>query len=274
MNKIEILMPVYNGEKYLAEQIDSILTQTYSNWILRIRNDGSKDNSQSIIDKYCSEYPSKIICDNTVKGNIGLIQSLNILLNSVTEDYIMFSDQDDIWLENKIEDSLNEMQRLEKNHICKPVMICTDVTCVDENCKIIAQSFFESQRFIKGIIGNKIKMLALNEVQGCTIMINKHSLQHISPLPNCMKIHDMWIATIIAHYGCVSYLYKQTMLYRQHSNNTLGNININYQYYIKRLKKSYKTIHFLFQLSHHLPFQINIPLVIYYKAKFALKRII
>ena len=112
---VEILMPVYNGEKYLAEQIDSILSQSYSEWILKIRNDGSTDNSQTIIDQYCNKYPDKIKCIKEPKENIGLIKSLNILLENPIGNYLMFSDQDDIWLKDKIIDTLTEIKKIEKN---------------------------------------------------------------------------------------------------------------------------------------------------------------
>lgn len=271
MNKVQILMPVYNGEKYLREQIDSFLRQTYSEWELLIRNDGSCDNSQLIIDEYCNKYPGKIRFIDTPKENIGLVRSLNVLLNQADADFIMFSDQDDIWLPEKMEWSLGEIQRIEKRG--KPAMICTDVTCVDECGRTICQSLFQNMHLIDSVMGNKQKMLALNIIQGCTIMINKSAKVKIYPMPEYMRMHDMWIGAVVAHYGTTSYLHKQTMLYRQHNRNVVGSVSVNANYFRKRLIWLPRTIKYCKQLSADLPFTVNIPLVIYYKFFYSFKRL-
>ena len=271
---VDIVMPVYNGARFLEEQIESIINQTYTNWVLKIRNDGSTDNSQDIIDKYCKKYPNKIVCIKDINKNIGLVSSLNVLLNNVDADYIMFADQDDVWFPNKIQRSLMDLQSIELCNNDIPVMVCTDVTCVDENKNILAESFFMSQHFLDNIIGDRHKMLALNEVQGCTIMINKAALKYILPLPSCIKVHDMWIALITLHYGKISYLKYSTMYYRQHNNNTIGSKNIDLKYFIHRFLVSFSTIKFYIKLSKYLPFKLNITLVIYYKFIFTIKRLL
>lgn len=267
---VDILLPVYNGEKYLSEQIESYLRQTYTDWNLLIRNDGSTDNSQAVIDNYCKLYPDKIRFIKEPIENIGLVGSLNVLLSHTTGDYIMLSDQDDVWLPEKIELSLNEIKRIEKDN--KPAMVCTDAICVDENMEVLSKSFFESQKFIDGIMGDKEKMMALNEVQGCTVIINKSSLSHICQLPTFMKIHDMWIGVICAHYGSVSYLHKQTLLYRQHTGNTLGSVNVNANYYLHRIKFFPYLIKSRYKLFKALPFKVNIFRFICYKVIYAVRR--
>lgn len=255
---IEILLPVYNGEKYLAEQIDSILAQTNHDWVLKIRNDGSIDNSQNIINEYCRRYPTKIVEIKSPQENVGLINSLNILLETATDaDYIMFSDQDDVWLPNKIQLSIDEIKKLEEKYINKPVMVCTDAICTDSNLIIISPSFFKSQKFIPNIVGDKYKMLALNQVQGCTIMINRSTYIKIYPLPSFMKIHDMWVGVICAHYGVAKYLPVQTLFYRQHASNTLGGQSINLKYYFSRIGSLWYLLQSRYKLFKILPFKIN-----------------
>ncbi|MHB9334492.1 glycosyltransferase, partial [Fusobacterium polymorphum] len=100
--KIEILMATYNGEKYVGEQIDSIIHQTYKNWKLLIRDDNSTDKTLEILKEYeKKDKRIKIIEDK--KGNLGFVKNFEELLNNSKEDWVMFSDQDDYWLENKIE---------------------------------------------------------------------------------------------------------------------------------------------------------------------------
>ena len=110
-SKIEILMATYNGEKYIREQIDSIISQTYSNWTLLIRDDVSKDDTVKIIKEYeKKDKRIKLLEDN--KGNLGFVKNFEELLKNSSEDFIMFSDQDDYWLEDKIEKYINELKKI------------------------------------------------------------------------------------------------------------------------------------------------------------------
>lgn len=271
---IEILLPVYNGEKYLVEQIESIIGQTNTEWILKIRNDGSKDNSQTIINRYCHDYPDKIIAIDSPKENVGLVQSLNYLLAAEPHcDYIMFSDQDDIWNNYKIECSLNEIKKLEQIYNKIPLGVCTDSQCINSKLEITASSFFRSQKFPDNILGNIHKMLALNIVQGCTLITNNLAKEKYYPLPSFLNVHDMWIAVIIAFYGKIFYYKNTTMSYRQHEQNVLGEINVNLQYYLNRSKSILNTISLLRQIQSELPFKTNLIEIIYYKLYYAFRRI-
>lgn len=271
---IEILLPVYNGEKYLAEQIESILAQTYNEWILKIRNDGSKDGSQAIIDRYCNTYPDKIVMIDSPKENVGLVQSINYLQAAEPHgDYIMFADQDDVWLPDKLEVSINEIKTLEKDNLGKPAMICTDATCVDANLNVINPSFFESQRFPYDTFDDVNKMIALNVIQGCTITINRHAVKYIFPMPLIMSIHDMWIGVNCTHFGKIKYLHHSTILYRQHLTNVVGSIDVSLKYYFYRLKNIAETFGFILRMKKHLQFNIRIDKIFYYKIKYMFSRI-
>lgn len=272
---IEILLPVYNGEKYLAEQIESILKQTYENWILKIRNDGSLDNSQVVIDYFCRKYPNKIFQIVSLDKNIGLVQSLNLLIESEPHgDYIAFSDQDDVWFPDKLKISIDKLKDLEKHNPKIPIGVCSDSSCVDSNLNIISQSFFKSQKFQGNIIGNINKMLALNIVQGSTVLTNRIAVDFYSPFPNFLNVHDMWLSVIISHYGQMTYVKTQTMLYRQHSNNVLGQLNIGFRYYVNRAKSTFKTLKLIRKIQKSLEFKTNLVLILIYKLQFACKRIL
>ena len=271
---IEILLPVYNGEKYLAEQIESIIAQTNHDWVIKIRNDGSSDNSHKVIKQYCERYPEKIINIDLPESNIGLVQSLNKLYEAEPHgDYIMFADQDDFWLPTKIEKCLSEAIEMERGNHNMPVMVCTDAKCVDQDLNVIDESFFESQKFPENIIGNVNKMAALNIVQGCTIMINKVASKYIFPMPLIMSIHDMWIALNCAYFGRVKYLKEPTILYRQHTSNVAGKVRVNSKYYLNRISHIKNTLTFIFKLNKNLKFNLNIPKVLFYKIIFMINRL-
>ena len=101
---IAILMSTYNGERYLREQIDSLLNQTYKDWKLYIRDDGSTDETISIIESYVNDYPDLIVLLKDDLGNLGSARSFMRILSVVDADYYMFCDQDDVWLPNKVKD--------------------------------------------------------------------------------------------------------------------------------------------------------------------------
>ena len=108
MKKIDILLATYNGEKYLQEQIESILNQTYTDFRLLISDDASTDNTIKIIEEYAKK--DKRILTFVQKENLGVIKNFEFLLNKVENEYFMFSDQDDIWMKEKIEKSLAKIE--------------------------------------------------------------------------------------------------------------------------------------------------------------------
>lgn len=222
MPEIDILMATYNGEKYIEQQIESILLQSNKNWRLLIRDDCSKDNTPKIIKKYCKMYSGKIIqVDNNNKG-LGAAQNFSCLLENSEAEYIMFSDQDDFWLEDKIELTYKLMVESEaKYRKSMPILVHSELKVVDKALKTISGSFWKHQLINPD---NKAinRLLIQNNVTGCTVMINKalRDLQH--PVPKDAIMHDWWIALVAATFGKIEYIYQPTILYRQHGNNDVG----------------------------------------------------
>lgn len=268
---IDILLSTYNGEKYLRQQIDSIINQTYTNWKLIIRDDGSSDKTFDIIDDYALSYPEKIKIVDKGTSNLGSSKSFERLLDFVKSDYFMFSDQDDIWCTDKIERTFNEMLRIESLYGKNiPLMVCTDAKCIDRDGKEICESFFTSQKFID-TTKKSIKLLALNVVQGSTMLMNKKVIELVRPFPNYVQ-HDQWIAVIIVHYGKISYLHERLLLYRQHSNNVLGALNIDVNYFMHKIRNIKRQMQIYYSFYKNLPFRPNILKWIYLKIYYSLKR--
>lgn len=215
---IDVLMATYNGEKYLKQQIESILNQTYKNINLIISDDCSKDTTVQIL----REYEKK---DSRVKvyvqeQNLGYIKNFEFLLTKVQNDIYMLSDQDDVWKPNKIENTYNRLKEEEAD------FVFTDLEVVDTNLKQIYPSFndfMKLTRKIKKYNGYERQYL-YNCVTGCTIMSKKQFIEKILPLPAKSKylVHDMWMGLIVSIYGKVAYLDEKTIYYRQHGNNQIG----------------------------------------------------
>lgn len=216
---ITVLLAVYNGEKYLKEQIESILNQSVKDIKIIIRDDGSTDNSAEIISFYCNEYPDKISCvigspTGSASGNF------SELLKKCDSDYIMFCDQDDVWLPEKIEKTLAAMQSAEQISE-RPVLVHTDLKVVNQNLDEIAPSFFDFQKLIQKDV-TLPKLLVQNYVTGCTVMINRALKEKCGEIPSDCIMHDWWLALVAVLFGEFVCVNEPTMLYRQHECNQVG----------------------------------------------------
>lgn len=216
---VTVLLAVYNGEKYLKEQIDSILTQTVKNIKIVIRDDGSGDGSPLIIDDYCNKYP-QIISKLEGAPTGSAKQNFAKLLENCDSDYIMFCDQDDVWLPEKIEKTLAAMQKAEGDGKT-PVLVHTDLKVVDHSLNVISPSFFEFQKLIQDDI-TLSKLLVQNYVTGCTVMINRALKEKCSNIPENCIMHDWWLALVAVLFGKLVCVQEPTMLYRQHESNQVG----------------------------------------------------
>ena len=217
MEKVDILLATYNGEKYLREQIDSILNQTHTEFRLLISDDGSTDGTREILKEY-KEKDGRIYVFFQ-ENNLGVVKNFEFLLEKVEAKYYMFSDQDDIWKETKIEKSLNKIEEGFD-------LVYSDLEVVDENLNVTYSSYWK----LKGIY-NKIKKynnfesLYLNNfITGCTMISKKELINSFMPLPNTSKfvLHDYWISLIISQNGKIAYIEEPLIKYRQHKNNKVG----------------------------------------------------
>jgi glycosyltransferase involved in cell wall biosynthesis len=237
---IEILLATCNGEKYLEEQIDSILNQSFTDWNLIIRDDKSEDKTLQIIEKYIKKYPQKIFLIQDIESNfrLGAAQNFSKLLKYSSADYILFSDQDDIWLENKIKDSLEHMWNLESsNGKTLPILIHTDLSIVNTNLELIHPSYWQHQ-YLDPQRSALNHFLVRNLITGCTVIVNRALKNLAVPIPDTAYMHDWWLALVASAFGKISYLSEPTILYRQHSANEVGAQSKGIKHIINRFFKS------------------------------------
>lgn len=219
---VAILMATYNGEKYICEQIDSILAQTYKDWRLYIHDDGSKDGTKEILTQYATKYPDQIsVMEYSSQG--GALQNFMSLLDKVEAPYYMFSDQDDVWLPNKVEIEYARMKEAESHEGAKPILVFTDLVVVDVNKNVINPSFWEYEGIYPKFVKRFSDLAALNIVTGCTMLFNHKAKEILGKSYGKAMMHDAWIAMhVIACGGTLCEVDTATMLYRQHGDNTLG----------------------------------------------------
>lgn len=243
---IAILLAAYNAEKYLVEQIESLICQTNQDWTLYIRNDGSKDNTDEIISNYCSRYSNIIEIDRGGE-NLGCRNNFFRLLEVVESEYYMFCDQDDVWLSNKIELSVDRMGEIKSINPDKPLLVHTDSAIYDENLNVVAESFWKTVNI------NPDKYLSFNLIcvcsciSGATMLFNKKVKNLVFPLADNNLIFDYWIAINAVKFGVISTIHKPTRKYRQHNSNVCG-VTVGGE---NTLKNKLKNTAFIFKKYKH-----------------------
>ncbi len=224
--KIDVLLATYNGEKYLREQIESILNQTYQNIRLVISDDCSTDNTRNILMEYLQK--DRRVEIHFQEKNLGYVKNFEFLLKQVTNSYFMLSDQDDFWLPQKIEKSY---ENIKSNNA---ILAFGDLEVVDKELKTIYPSFNDYMKLTRKIQKFKdYRMQYLyNCVTGCTIIAKKELIEEVLPIPTDSKyaIHDLWIGLIATLNGKVSYMPEKYIKYRQHGNNQVGTDKLSHKF--------------------------------------------
>lgn len=238
---IDILLSTYDGKKYIKEQIESILNQTYKDWRLLIRDDGSSDRTLEIIEEYVKKLNGKMYFINDSDKHLGAAVSFFKLLNYSTADYIMFCDQDDVWIADKIEITLNKMYTLEKLYPDKPILVHSNLKVVDAFLKTIYESFWKYQK-LNPNLKRLNNLLIQNNVTGCTVLINKKLKDLLKTVPGNAIMHDWWFALVASAFGFIDYIDEPLILYRQHGANDTGAKKYKITYFVSRVFKFNESI--------------------------------
>lgn len=219
---VEILLATYNGEEYLESQIDSILDQDYENILISARDDGSSDNTRSILSKYSAKHPSKIRTYFNENDPEGPVTNFSELLSLSTAEYIMLSDQDDYWMKNKITRLMELLKSQEKVHgVDKPLLAHSDLIVADKNLDLVHRSFwrYSGHDPRKDSFG---RLLVQNVITGSASILNRPLAKLCIPIPKNVTMHDWWMALVASALGEIGFLNESTMFYRQHESNVLG----------------------------------------------------
>ncbi len=239
---IDILMSTYNGSRFVAEQIGSIREQTYTDFRLVVRDDGSTDETVAIIRDLAAVEPriSLIEYDGV---NLGAPASFMRLVELSTSPYFMFADQDDVWIPQKVERSFAKISKMSTEYgDDKPLLVFTDLKVVDQDLVEIGPSLWRLQKLDPDICRDWKRLLAQNVVTGCTIIANRAGGQASLPFALPEMMHDHWLAVNAAKYGHIDFLDDATVLYRQHTSNVEGSKNFGASYALSKIPTLSKRI--------------------------------
>lgn len=210
MKKVQVLLSSYNGEKYIREQIDSILSQRGVDVSLLVRDDGSTDSTCQILEEYSAENKLRWYQGENLKPARSFLQ---LLRDADTSEYFAFADQDDYWQPEKLEVAINSLER----YTGQPAMYFCKTQLADSNLKPIASPVL-TPRLTFG------ESLVYEFMPGCTMVLNKRLKEIINTYsPEYLSMHDVWIYGVAQAVGAkIIFDPVPHILYRQHGNNTIG----------------------------------------------------
>lgn len=229
MTTVQVILSSYNGEKYIREQLESILAQKGVEIRLLIRDDGSTDGTRSILSEYEQRFRNITVIYGT---NVGVIQSFFLLLEQAGDyPYLAFADQDDVWLEQKLKQAMDKITKKEKE-IVGPIVYCSAKQLVDDAlCPLPSPITYPK---VRTAFGNA---LVENMCTGCTCVINREMVQLLrGRIPKFAVMHDFWIYLVGTCFGSVIYDEESYILYRQHGTNKLGAATSLWENYKRRMK--------------------------------------
>ena len=221
---LAILLSTYNGERFLAEQLASLLRQTRQDFLIVARDDGSSDGSRALLEDHArrNSRQFRLLADDG--ANLGACGSFARLLEyalDLNPAYLMFCDQDDIWHEDKIERQMALMERTEAGETAIPVLVHSDLEVVSAANRSIAPSFAAYQGLDTARNGF-IELATSNLVTGCTALCNAALARRALPISPEAIMHDWWLALTASAFGRLAYGGEATVRYRQHDANTIG----------------------------------------------------
>lgn len=219
---VDVVLASYNGDKYISEQIDSILNQSHKNIRLYISDDGSVDETVNIINDYVRKDNRVHLVNRERVG--GVIKNFETALKYTTANYIMLSDQDDFWERDKIEKQLKAIIQEEQNFGNIAILGYTDLALVDEQLHPISQSFYRSAGLNPERNLHYCNLSWMGSVMGCTIIMNRNALDNAMPFHPHVIMHDHWLAMKTLTIGHLFYIDEPLIKYRQHSKNVSGGL--------------------------------------------------
>lgn len=213
MKSVIVLLSTYNGEKYLANQIDSLLCQEGVRVSVLARDDGSKDSTISILKDYSTKFSNFSYYEGS---NCGPAKSfLDLITRAGNADYYALCDQDDVWDKDKLACAVNRLNELNYD---KPNLYHSNLRIVDENL-----NFYRMSHSMRLCNSNRFSSLAENLCTGCTAVFNHKAKELITGrLPQYCTMHDTWVYMICMLLGNVVYDETAHISYRQHGNNVVG----------------------------------------------------
>jgi glycosyltransferase involved in cell wall biosynthesis len=215
----DVILAVWNGERYLPAMLDSLLGQTTRDFNVLVRDDGSRDGSLDILEKYKPKFEGRL---GVIAGEPSGSATTNfgILMRETKADYMLFADQDDVWKPEKVELTLRSLKEAEvKYGKSTPIYFATDIAVVNNDLELISPSYWKWKRLKPSMMSKLSQSLICVPIQGMASGMNRALLDLANPVAEKAISHDWWAQLIAAAMGKVICDPTVTALYRVHSQN-------------------------------------------------------
>lgn len=224
MPTVDILLATYNGARYLPDLLDSLARQTFKDWRLIVRDDGSTDGTVALIEAWARNGAHRVRMLSDGRGGLGACGNFDALLSASDAPYFMFCDQDDVWLPEKAARLLDLVRSAEARKGSEtPIMGHSDLALVGPDLRMIHPSFKRYVRIASPPASRLWRLvLVSNVVTGCASLGNAALRDMALPVPAHAAMHDWWLALVASTFGEIVYLPEATVLYRQHDLNAVG----------------------------------------------------
>lgn len=219
---IGICLATWNGAAFLNRQLESIAAQSFSDWHLYVRDDGSSDGTHRLLEGFFMQHPDRVTLVHDELGQLGACANFAALMAGTTEPYVAFSDQDDIWHEDKLTRTLDALRTLERTAAPDfPCMVHADRRLVDGQGQEIAASYWRSRKLAPGRLGAE-RHLSFCIAAGSTMLINRALVCKASPVPPEARMYDCWLELTAQFFGAVAALDETVLDHRRHGGNASG----------------------------------------------------
>ncbi len=215
---IGICLASHNGEKYIAEQLDSIFAQTYQHFRLYISDDRSSDSTLTIIKHFQKRFPGKVELVVNEK-QLGVLKNFEQLLYLCDEKYIALCDQDDVWEADKLQVQIDAMRELESRYPKMPCLVHSDLSMIDKDSRLLDDSYFRFRGYRLEDKRDLGHILGPSGVMGNTVLINAELSIKALPFPSALDVHDYWLGIVAELYGKRETIRRPLVRYRIHNEN-------------------------------------------------------
>lgn len=204
---VSVVLATYNGERYLKEQLDSVLAELQEGDELIVVDDASRDGTRQILNAV--RWPNLRTVFNP--ENLGVLCTFERGLQLATSDIVFLCDQDDIWLPGKRDACVNAFSK-----DARVVVVVSDAQLIDGHGTVFAPSFMATRG---GFRGSVLQTLIRNRYLGCAMAIRRDVLAAALPMPRFVPMHDMWLGAVASFAGRVHYIARPLLQYRRHGGN-------------------------------------------------------
>jgi glycosyltransferase involved in cell wall biosynthesis len=219
MSTCDVILAVWNGQDYLPAMLDSLLSQTTSEFNVLVRDDGSTDGSREILENYKQKFDGRL---SVIAGEPTRSATANfaILMRETKADYVLFADQDDVWRPEKVGLTLRSLKEAEAKYgRSTPIYFATDIEVANKDLELINPSYWKWKRLKASRMSKLSQSLICVSIQGMASGINRALLDLANPVSAKAISHDWWTQLIAAAMGKVICDPTTTALYRVHGRN-------------------------------------------------------